>query len=104
MVLVLSAAALAVLAILGLTLNTYKHRELALANSFAAGEELSHYIRMSAQEEAVPDLHAGAFLQVVPAERPDPEEDASLQAMLFAGDGLTLEAALDYDGNLPSLI
>lgn len=103
MIVILIGAALAVLAVLGLTLNTFKHREFALANSFAAGAELSHYIRMSAQEDAAPDPHAGAYLQVVSAERPALDDDTASQPLVFAGHGLTLDARLDYEGTLPRL-
>ncbi|SFK41699.1 Histidine kinase-, DNA gyrase B-, and HSP90-like ATPase [Pseudovibrio ascidiaceicola] len=96
MVVVLITAVLSVFVVLGLTLNAYNTRELALANSFEADAELSQYIRGSA-----PAPFAGKYLQAVQAVQPTPSDGASSLPISINDEGSSLTATLMFEGALP---
>ncbi|KZL05388.1 Osmolarity sensor protein EnvZ [Pseudovibrio axinellae] len=101
MVVVLFTAVLCVFAVLGLTLNAYNTRELALAQSFEAGTELSQYLRTSTQGETAPAPYAGRYLQAVEASTPATPDGASSLLTSIANDGAPLKATLVFEGTLP---
>ncbi len=101
MVVVLITAVLSIFVVLGLTLNAYNARELALANSFEAGTELNQYIRMSAQEGTVTTPYAGKYLQVVEVVEPALAGDAFALPLSFDDAGEKLVAELMFTGELP---
>ena len=101
MVVVLITAVLSIFVVLGLTLNAYNTRELALANSFEAGAELSQYIRTSLLGSSAPAPFAGTYLQVVEAGKPALSGDTSSLPLTIDDDGIELTAELVFTDTLP---